>query len=101
VEKVKTILILSGVIFLLIVAIVILFLILKKKNKEVRDLSGEVKALQSSIKILSEYIKRINDIKTDKEDFAERIAGAESDEEIENILNDIISANNGRVQNNG
>lgn len=96
----KAILILSGVILLLIIAIVIMSFILKKKNKDIRDLTGEVKALQNSIKILSEYIKRINDIKTDKEDFAERIAGAESDEEIENILNDIISANNDRVQNN-
>lgn len=96
----KAILILSGVILLLIIVIVVLSLILKKKNKEIRSLSGEVKALQVSIKILSDYIKKITDIKTDEQDLAEQIIGAESDEEIENILNGIIAANNGRVSDN-
>ena len=93
-----TVLILSGVILLLVAVIVCLFHSLSKKKKEIRQLAGEVRNLENSIRALSEYLKKISGIKNDGQDLAEKLAGAGSDEEVENILNDIISSNNDRVR---
>ena len=94
----KTVLILSGVILLLVAMIVFLFHSLSKKKKEIRQLAGEVRNLENSIMALSEYLKKISGIKNDGQNLAEKLAGAGSDEEVENILNDIISSNNNRVR---
>ena len=94
----KVILILSGVILVLIALIVFLFHSISRKKKEIRQLSGEIRNLENSINALSEYLKKISGIKNDGQDLAEKLAGAGSDEEVENILNDIISSNNNRVR---
>ena len=94
----KVILILSGVILVLIALIVFLFHSIGRKKKEIRQLSGEIRNLENSINALSEYLKKISGIKNDGQDLAEKLAGAGSDEEVENILNDIISSNNNRVR---
>lgn len=94
----KIILILSGVILVLIALIVFLFHSISRKKKEIRQLSGEIRNLENSINALSEYLKKISGIKNNGQDLAEKLAGAVSDEEVENILNDIISCNNDRVR---
>ena len=69
----------------------------KKKSEQ---LNNELLDLQRSFSALTAYIREVNDINIDKEEFAEKINGAESDEEVQNIISDIIAVNNGKLSNN-
>lgn len=69
----------------------------KKKSEQLKN---ELLDLQRSYSALTAYIREVNDINIDKEEFAEKINGAESDEEVQNIISDIIACNNGKLSNN-
>lgn len=66
----------------------------KKKSEQLKN---ELLDLQRSYSALTAYIREVNDINIDKEEFAEKINGAESDEEVQNIISDIIAVNNGKL----
>ena len=69
----------------------------KKKSEQLKN---ELLDLQRSYSALTAYIREVNDINIDKEEFAEKINGAESDEEVQNIISDIIACNNGKLSDN-
>lgn len=94
------------VILILIAAIVILCAIIyalirdrKTLKKEITQITSELyKSNQNSLE-LADYIKKIQNIKSEETATAIKIEEAESDEEVINIVNSIIAINNSRVQN--
>ena len=81
---------------------VIYALIRDKKNlkKEKAELESKLASARTNIEQLSDFISNSNKIHKEEKELAEKIKDAETDEEIHDIINDIISLNNTRVQNN-
>ena len=94
------------IILVLIVLIVILSSVIyalirdrKILKKEITQITSELyKSNQNSLE-LADYIKKIQNIKSEETATAIKIEEAESDEEIIDIVNSIIAINNSRVQN--
>ena len=68
-----------------------------KDRKHIKKLEAEIEKYKESV---LKYLSELALIKKDGAEIEHRIEGAESDEEIIDILDDIISSNNNRVQNN-
>lgn len=94
---------------ILTVAIVILVLVVicytlakrnKMQNQKIECLEDEIKGLQSNVAYLVKHIEEISRIKKQADEISEKINGAKTDEEVSNIVDVIINANNSRVQNN-
>jgi C4-dicarboxylate-specific signal transduction histidine kinase len=81
---------------------VIYALILDKKNlkKEKAELENKLASARTNIEQLSDFISNSNKIHKEEKELAEKIKDAETDEEVHDIINDIISLNNARMQNN-
>jgi len=81
---------------------VIYALIRDKKNlkKEKAELESKLASARTNIEQLSDFISNSNKIHKEEKELAEKIKDAETDEEVHDIINDIISLNNSRVQNN-
>ena len=81
---------------------VIYALIRDKKNlkKEKAELESKLASARTNIEQLSDFISNSNKIHKEEKELAEKIKDAETDEEVHDIINDIISLNNARVQNN-
>ena len=81
---------------------VIYALIRDKKNlkKEKAELESKLASARTNIEQLSDFISNSNKIHKEEKELAEKIKDAETDEEVHDIINDIISLNNTRVQNN-
>ena len=81
---------------------VIYALIRDKKNlkKEKAELENKLASARTNIEQLSDFISNSNKIHKEEKELAEKIKDAETDEEVHDIINDIISLNNSRVQNN-
>ena len=76
-----------------------------KINKLKIENAGKDKAIEraaQNIKALTDYHRAIKEIRKNKKEIITRIGNVQEgdDEEIDNILSDIITANNKRVQNN-
>lgn len=72
----------------------------KTKKKEIEQLKDKLEGANENLYAMKNYIEKILAIKTDTQTTVEKIKEAKTDEEVLNILADIISANNNRVQNN-
>lgn len=88
----------------LIIAIAVLFFLLFvcanqgiKDRQRIKKLEAEIEKYKETV---LKYLTELALIKKDGAEIEQKIEGAESDEEIIDILNDIISSNNSRVQNN-
>lgn len=68
-----------------------------KDRKQIKKLEAEIEKYKE---IVLKYLTELALIKKDGAEIEQKIEGAESDEEIIDILGDIISSNNNRVQNN-
>ena len=81
---------------------VIYALIRDKKNlkKEKAELENKLASARTNIEQLSDFISNSNKIHKEEKELAEKIKDAETDEEVHDIINNIISLNNARVQNN-
>ena len=81
---------------------VIYALIRDKKNlkKEKAELESKLASARTNVEQLSDFISNSNKIHKEEKELAEKIKDAETDEEVHDIINDIISLNNTRVQNN-
>ena len=81
---------------------VIYALIRDKKNlkNEKAELESKLASARTNIEQLSDFISNSNKIHKEEKELAEKIKDAETDEEVHDIINDIISLNNARVQNN-
>lgn len=71
----------------------------KAKKKEIDQLKNQLKSANENLYAMKNYIEKILAIKRDTQTTVEKIKEAKTDEEVINILADIISANNNRVQN--
>ncbi len=88
----------------LIIAIAVLTILLFscanqgiKDRKQIKKLKAEIEKYKETV---LKYLTELALIKKDGAEIEQKIEGAESDEEIIDILSDIISSNNNRVQNN-
>ena len=73
----------------------------KKKLKEDNDkLEKKIIDVTANLNLMTSYIEKILEIKAGEKTTADKIKEAKTDEEVINILNDIISANNSKLQNN-
>ena len=76
---------------------------LVKKIREIKKdrerLKNELVSVKANLTSMTVYIQKILAIKNDTQSNVEKIREAKTDEEVLNILADIISANNNRVQN--
>lgn len=74
-----------------------------KKNREIKKdrerLETELVSVKANLTSMTVYIQKILAIKNDTQTTVEKIKEAKNDEEVLNILADIISSNNNRVQN--
>ena len=65
-----------------------------KDRREIKQLQAEIEKYKETV---LKYLTELALIKKDGAEIEQRIEGAESDEEIIDILNDIISSNNNRM----
>lgn len=73
---------------------------LYKAQKEAIDiLKGQVASQRENVNILLDYVERIKKIKAGTAQTIQEIQNAESDEEVQAIINGIIADNNNRVRN--
>lgn len=93
--------------FTLIIVIAVLCLLLYavvtkaiKNKKEIQNLKTNINRQEKLITSLMKHLEEITQIKNDEKEISQKIQGAETDEEVENIISDIIARNNERVQNN-
>ena len=84
----------------LILAVIVMFKLLKKKNKNIKELESENQRLADTIECLYKYSEEISKIRKDKEDALQEITQAESTEDILNIIAGLVSNNNDRLRNN-
>lgn len=84
--------IMAGIIWSLIKTI-------QEKKKEIANLNVKVRSARVNIEQLSAYIDKILKIKNDEKSISQKIKEAENDEEVYNIIADIVSSNNNRLQN--
>jgi len=73
---------------------------IKKLKEESRQLNCKLDTARNNVKQLANYIKSTDRIRKEEKKIAEEIKDADNDEEVHDIINDIISLNNARVQNN-
>lgn len=69
----------------------------KQKNKE---LLSVIENHKSNFKMLIKHIQESSKINKDKTDRDKKISEAKNDEEVFNIINSIVDANNNRLHNN-
>jgi len=85
---------------ILIILLIALYFAFKLYNKEKKErLKAEVTAdkLRENIRILQDHVSAVKEIKKQRKKIDVKIKEAQTDEEVDNIILDIISANNSRV----
>lgn len=95
----KTILILTAIIALLISFSVILLKCLKSERMKRKELEQTVKNQEENLVYLYKHSQEIAAIESEKNKISQKIKDGKSDEEIVNIINSVIASNNSRVQN--
>ena len=73
---------------------------IKKLKEENRQLNCKLDTARNNVEQLTNYITSTDRIRKEEKKIAEEIKDADNDEEVHDIINDIISLNNARVQNN-
>lgn len=71
----------------------------KRQKDEIKELKNIINSEKKNLKQLSEYISKLDNIRKDEKELAEKIKEAKTDEEIQKIISDIVALNNDRVQN--
>jgi len=61
-------------------------------------LKKQVEQQNENSKNMSEYVKNLSDINSRKDELSSKLKDAESDEDVKNIIDSIVSANNNRVR---
>ena len=94
----KVTLILLGVSVVLLAILVFFIKLNGEKKKQISKLKQELDDRNRQIQILKNYLVSNNLIKTSKEKKDKELSEAETDEEVVDIINSIISGNNNRVR---
>lgn len=72
----------------------------RMQTQKIECLEDEIKGLQSNITYLVNHLEEVARIKKQADEISEKINGAKTDEEVSDIIDAIINANNDRVQDN-
>lgn len=99
-NTVTIILIIAAVIFIDAFVIYALARDKKKLKADNEILEQRIIDVTANLNLMTSYISKILEIKAGEKSTAEKIKEAKTDEEVINILNDIISSNNSKLQNN-
>ena len=86
---------LSILLFMTVAFLVRVLIAAKKKNTELKK---KVEQQNENSKNMSEYVKNLSDINSRKDELSSKLKDAESDEDVKNIIDSIVSANNNRVR---
>ena len=98
--SVTIILALLIIIFILEVSLYVLYKRGKEDKYKISELERELKLKEMNISYLFKHAEELATIVDYNSELKGKIAGAKTDEEVNNIISAIISANNDRVQNN-
>ena len=94
----KILIIEAAIIVILILVLVIVFKTISSLKKENKRLEGELESAKTNIAYLYRNAEEVAKIEKDEKKVLEEINNAKSDEEIFNIVNTVIAANNSRVR---
>ena len=72
---------------------------IKKLKEENKQLNCKLYTARNNVEQLTNYIKSADRVRKEEKKIAEEIKDAKTDEEVHNIISNIISLNNSRVQN--
>lgn len=72
----------------------------KKLKKTIADLNHDLAVARVNIKQMAIFIDKMTAIKSERTKIEQRLKDAKNDEEVYEIISDIVSANNSRVQDN-
>ena len=98
-NKITIYLVFIAVIITLIGVIYVLVKDKKSLNREILSLKNALSSARQNIIQLTDYIEKLRKIKKENGKLSDKIKNAKTDEEIYNVIADIISDNNDRVQN--
>lgn len=77
---------------------------LYRKNKELKktiaDLNHDLAVARVNVNQMAIFIDKMTAIKSERTEIEQRLKDAKNDEEVYEIISNIVSANNSRVQNN-
>ena len=92
------ILIVAAVITILCSVVYVMGKRLKALNKELTDAKAEIKKQGENLSYIVKHSEEISRIRHEEKTVEKAIEGAQSNEELFNVINDIISNNNNRVR---
>lgn len=98
-NKITIYLVFIAVIITLIGVIYVLVKDKKSLNREILSLKNALSSARQNVIQLTDYIEKLRKIKKENDKLSDKIRNAKTDEEIYNVIADIISDNNDRVQN--
>ena len=94
-----TIVLTVAVIFLIMASVIYsLFQKLKEHKNVIKDLEKELDKAQKNVVYLVNHAEELQQIKINEQELENQIGEAQDDEEVYNIVNGIIDANNSIVQ---
>lgn len=94
-----TIVLTVAVIFLIMASVIYsLFQKLKEHKNIVKDLEKELEKAQKNVVYLVNHAEELQQIKINEQELENQLGEAQDDEEVYNIVNGIIDANNSIVQ---
>lgn len=94
-----TIVLTIAVVFLIMASVIYsLFQKLKESRNIVKDLEKELSKAQQNVVYLVNHAEELQEIKINEQKLEEQLGEAQDDEEVYNIVNGIIDANNSLVQ---
>lgn len=70
----------------------------KSKTQEIKRISAELEKQKKNVVYLVKHAEEVTKIGHDKDKVQEAIQNAKTDEEVVDVINSIISANNNRVR---
>ena len=88
-----------AVVFLIMASVIYsLFQKLKEHKNVIKDLEKELDKAQKNVVYLVNHAEELQEIKINEQKLEEQLGEAQDDEEVYNIVNGIIDANNSIVQ---
>lgn len=87
-----------ALLLMLIFAVYVAIKTFKTQKQEIKRLTSELERQKQNVAYLARHAEEVAKIERDKDKTNEDIANAKTDEEIVDIVNTIVSANNNRVR---
>lgn len=91
----------TGIILVLAALVVILIKVIAGEKKKVKELELSLLSAKRSLASVLQHIEELSKIQKDDKEMSIKISEAKSDEEVFDIIDAIISANNDRLRDDG